>query len=53
MSEQRDENEEITLPDGSVLPPGYVPGDIDTPAPEPTPPPNGQTWEEYEDWSEG
>jgi len=48
-----DDEEQIELPDGSVLPPGYRPRDLDAPPPEPTPPPEGHTWEEYENWVEG
>jgi hypothetical protein len=46
------DEEEIVLPDGSVLPPGYVPGSMNDPEPDPTPPPDGQTWEEYTDWGD-
>ena len=41
------EEEEIVLPDGSVLPPGYVPGSSDDPPEEPTPPPNGESWSDW------
>ena len=49
----RTDDERIPLPDGSELPPNYDPGNIDAPPPTPTPPPDGQTWDEYSDWSEG
>jgi len=39
------EAEEIVLPDGSVLPPGYVPGSSDDPPEDTTTPPEG--WDEY------
>jgi len=41
------DEEEIVLPDGSVLPPGYVPGGSDDPPSEPTPPPDGQSWADW------
>lgn len=47
------DDEAIVLPDGTTLPPNYEPGDIDNPPPEPTPPPDGESWEEYGDWTEG
>lgn len=42
-----EDDEVIVLPDGSTLPPGYTPGDSDVPPPDPTEPPNGQTWSEW------
>lgn len=41
------DEEQIVLPDGSELPPGYVPGSSDDPGPEPTPPPDGQSWADW------
>jgi hypothetical protein len=42
-----EEEEVIVLPDGTTLPPGYTPGDINDPAPDPTEPPNGESWTDW------
>ena len=39
--------EQIEQPDGSILPPGYVPADMYEDEPAPTPPPDGMSWEEF------
>lgn len=42
-----DTENRIVLPDGSVLPPGYVPRGTLVPPQLPTPPPNGQSWADW------